>query len=223
MSKFSGINRIIFDLDNTLIKHNFAREHELIANHFGLVDCEEFKKELEYMFLNNIKYLKNHIVTKEYFVYVIEELMPILKDIGKTGYDLLEVIDKYHSGTLMEGADEILSYLYSSGYQIVAFTNWFGHYQLKILKKFGIDKYFERIYSWDDYYAKPNHLAMIRALENTDPACNVMIGDDLRGDVILPKSCGVKAIGFNVNYGSYKRSVRADADITNLIDIKKYL
>lgn len=223
MSKFSGVNRIIFDLDNTLIKHNFAREHALIAEHFGLAENEEFENQLSYMFLNNIKYLKNHIVTKDYFVYVIENLMPILKSMGKTGYELLEVIDKYHSGTLMEGADEILSYLYSSGYQIVAFTNWFGHYQLKILKKLGIDKCFERIYSWDDYYAKPNHLAMIRALENTQPSSNVMIGDDVLGDIILPKSCGVKAIGFNVNYGKYKKSVRADADVVSLIDIKKYL
>ena len=64
---------------------------------------------------------------------------------------------------------------------------------------------------------------MLRALENTEPSQNVMIGDDVHGDVILPKNSGVKVIGFNVNYGRYKNSVKADADIIRLIDIKKYL
>ncbi len=223
MSKFDGINRVIFDLDNTLIKHHFEREHVLIAKHIGLEGSTEFEKQLDNMFSNNLNYLKNIKVTKEYFCHVIEELMPILKKVGKTGEELLDIIDKYHSGTLMEGADELLEYLHESGYQIVAFTNWFGDYQFKILKKLGIDKYFERMYSWDDYYAKPHHQAMIRALGGTEPCKNVMIGDDVRGDVILPKSCGIKAIGFNVNYSVYKKDIKADADVTHLLDIKKYL
>lgn len=223
MSKFSGVNRIIFDLDNTLIKHDFERENICIAKQLGLENNDEFKRQFDGMFKNNSMYIKNTIVTEGYFITVIEKLMPILKDIGITGKDLLDIIDKYHAGTLMEGAQEILEYLSNKGYQIVAFTNWFGDYQLKILKKLGIDMYFERIYSWDDYFAKPNYFAMLRALDNTEPNQNVMIGDDVHGDVILPKSVGVKAIGFNVNYGRYKKSVKADADITNLIDIKKYL
>ena len=223
MSKFSGINRIIFDLDNTLIKHDFEKENMRIAEHLGLENNSEFREQFDSMFKNNSMYIKDTIVTKDYFATVIEKLMPILKDIGITGKDLLDIIDKYHAGTLMEGAKEVLEYLSCKGYQIVAFTNWFGDYQLKILKKLGIDMYFERIYSWDNYFAKPNYFAMLRALENTEPSQNIMIGDNVRDDIILPKSNGVKAIGFNVSYGRYKKSVKADADITKLIEIKKYL
>lgn len=223
MSKFSGVNRVIFDLDNTLIKHDFEKENIRISKYLGLENNDEFKKQFDYMFKSNGIYLKDTIVTEGYFVTVMEKLMPILKDIGITGKELLDIIDKYHAGTLMEGAKEILEYLYDKGYQIVAFTNWFGKYQLKILKKLGIDQYFERIYGWDNYFAKPNYFAMLRALENTDPNQNVMIGDNLRDDVILPKSVGVKTIGFNINYSNQKNNIKADADITRLIEIKKYL
>lgn len=223
MSKFSGVNRVIFDLDNTLIKHDFEKENIRIAKHLGLEDSSQFREQFDAMFKNNSKYLKDTIVTRGYFITVIERLMPILKDIGITGKDLLDIIDKYHAGTLMEGAEEILEYLSDKGYQLVAFTNWFGDYQSNILKKLRIYKYFERIYSWDDYFAKPNYFAMLRALENTQPNQNVMIGDDVHGDVISPKNAGVKTIGFNVNYGRYKNSVKADADITRLIEIKNYL
>lgn len=223
MSKFSEVNRVIFDLDNTLIKHNFEKENIRIARHLGLEGSYEFREQFDSMFKNHSTFIKNKIVTKQYFSGIIEKLMPILKDIGVNGSQFIEIIDVYNSGTLMEGAKEILEYLFEKGYQIVALTNWFSKYQLNILKKLEIAEYFERIYGWDDYYAKPNHFAMIRALEGTDVRNNVMIGDNLHGDVILPKSLGVKVIGFNINYGGYKDSVKADADITKLIDIKKYL
>ena len=224
MSRFSGVNRVLFDLDNTLIKHNFEKENEHIANHFDVEDKDEFRRQLDSMFKNSGQYIEGTIITKGYFVYVIEKLMPILKAIGKTGEDVLNALDMYHAGTLMDGAAETLKYLSNKGYQIVAFTNWFGEGQLKILKKLGIDDYFERIYGWDNYFAKPNYFAMLRALENTDASKNVMIGDNLHHDVILPKSVGVKTIGFNIDYKEGKNTtIRADADITRLMDIKKYL
>jgi len=223
MSKFSGVTRVIFDLDNTLIKHDYEQLSINISEHLGIKDQVAFRRQLDSMFQESSKYIKNKIVKIEYFASIIEKFIPMLKDVGVNGIEFLDMIDRYHTGTLMEDAKEVLDYLYDKGYQIVAFTNWFSKYQLNILKKLGIAEYFERIYSWDDYYAKPNHFAMLRALEGTDAKKNVMIGDDVLGDVILPKSNGVKAIGFNINYGRYVKSVKADADVTRLIDIKKYL
>ena len=223
MSKFLGVNRIMFDLDNTLIKHDFDGLNSRISKHFGLEGSEEFKKQFNAMLRNHHVYINGRIVTKEYFLSVIEKLMPILKTIGKTADELLNAIDMYHTGTLMEGADELLSYLNDKGYQIIAFTNWFYNGQMNILKKLGISEYFERIYAWDDYYAKPSHYAIERALAGTDPRKNVMIGDDVRSDIILAKSSGVKAIGFNVKYGKYGNNVNADVNVTSLIDVKKYL
>lgn len=223
MNKFSSVNRVIFDLDNTLIQHNYDEECAIVAKYLELEGNEEFKKEFNNMFKNNSKYLKNTKVTKDYFIYVIEKLMPILKLSGKTGEDLLNVMDKYLIGTLMEGAKEILEYLYDSGYQIVILTNWFYDYQVNILKRLGIYKYFERVYAWDDYYAKPHSFAILRALENTDVVNNVMIGDDLISDIELAKKCNICSIGFNINYSKCKNNVMADANVLKLIDIKKYL
>jgi len=223
MSKFSGVTRVIFDLDNTLIKHDFEKLNDTLANRFEVEDRETFKKQFSCMLLGHSAFLKKRIVTYDYFTKLIENMMPILKSLKINGADILEANDRYHTGSLMEGAEEILEYLCGKGYQIVAATNWFYQYQLNILNKLGISDYFERIYAWDDYYAKPNHFAMIKALDGTDEKSNIMIGDSAETDVKFAKNAGVKVIGLNVDYTKVKENMRADVDITNLLEIKNYL
>lgn len=223
MTMFSDVKRIMFDLDGTLIKHNFEKENLGLAAHFGLQGNEEFRRQLQQMFATNIKYIRNRKVSKEYFASIIQTTMPILETIGVSGMELLDTISLYHSGVLMDNAKDILEYLQEKGYEIVAFTNWFYSCQLMILKKLGIADYFERIYAWDDYFPKPSRYAMIRALNNTEPNENVLIGDNADTDVAYAKRYGVWAIGFNVDYKKHNSKVRADADIADLIEIKKYL
>lgn len=223
MTIFSDVKRVMFDLDGTLIKHNFEKENLGLAAHFGLQGNKEFRSQLQHMFATNIQYIRNRKVSKEYFARIIEKTMPILETIGVSGLELLETIDMYHSGVLMDNAKEILGYLQEKGYEIVAFTNWFYSCQLMILKRLGIAEYFERIYAWDDYFAKPNRYAMLRALNNTEPNENVLIGDSTDTDVAYAKKFGVWSIGFNVDYEKYNCKVKADVDITDLIEIKKYL
>lgn len=223
MTIFSGVKRIMFDLDGTLIKHNFEQENLGLAKHFGMQGNEEFRCQLMNMFATNIEYVKNRKVSRILFASVIERTMPILSTIGVSGVNLLDAIDEYHSGVLMNNAKEVLEYLYNKGYEIVACTNWFYNSQLKILRKLGISDYFERIYSWDEYYAKPSRYAMERALNNTEPKENVLIGDSAYTDIAYAKKYGVWSIGFNVDYEKYNSKVKADVDIADLIEIKKYL
>jgi len=223
MTKFSDVNRVIFDLDNTLIKHDFEKLNDTLAIVFEVEDKETFKKQFCNMLLGHSAHFKKRIVTYDYFTKLIENMMPILKPSHITGSDILEGIDRYHTGTLVEGAKEILEYLNVKGYQIVAATNWFYQYQLNILNKLGISSYFERIYAWDDYYAKPNHFAMIKALDGTHEKNNIMIGDNAETDVKFAKNAGVKVIGLNVDYAKVKENIKADVDITKLLEIKNYL
>ncbi len=226
MSMFSNVSRIIFDLDNTLIKHDFEGEQEFISRAIGLEGNADFKKQLENMFRTNINYIGWKVVTEEYFAEIIEHLIPILKEVDKTGMDVLNAIYDANPGELMCGAKDLLEYLQNSGYEIVVLTNWFYSHQFNALKRLGIFDYFERIYSWDTYYAKPNRLAMLRALGSTLPENNVVIGDDPLGDITVAKNCGINTIGFNIDYSKLARSKKikvADVNVSSLYEIKYYL
>lgn len=226
MNIFKDVNRIIFDLDNTLIKHDFESENLIISKELGFENSIEFKRQYSDMFKKHSSYINWKPITEEYFASVIENLMPILKINGKSGKDVLKALYDIKPGKLMDGAKELLEYLYSKDYEIVALTNWFYKHQLMILHHLGISNYFEKMYAWDDYYAKPNRLAMMRALASTDPINNVIIGDDPIGDITTAKKCGIKTIGFNINHDDFKKCSKikeADVYITSLSEVKNYL
>lgn len=221
-----NITRVIFDLDNTLIKHEFDYEYFRLLERLDVNNKKRFKEELSYMFGNHGKYLKKGIVTREKVCWAIEECMPILKEECLTGEDVLEAIRYVGAGKLMDGAEELLYYLQVKGYQIVALTNWFLSHQTYLLKKLDILQYFERIYAWDDYYAKPHRCAMLRALEQTDASENVLIGDDPLGDITGAKKFGMHTIAFNIDYDKLKgnrKIQKADVSVSNLAEIKRYL
>lgn len=221
-----NVNRVIFDLDNTLIKHNFEGENTKVIDILNITNVEEFKKQFKEMFSVHGKYLSKGIITRKDVEKVIEKCMPILEEENLTGDDILQAIYLTKAGALMPGAKELLEYLYDKGYQIVALTNWFFHHQVMMLKKLEINQYFERVYAWDDYYAKPNRYAMLRALDKTSASENVLIGDDPIGDITAAKKYGLKAIGFNIDYTKYTKSkkiIKPDINVSSLAEIKYYL
>ena len=222
----NDVKRIIFDLDNVVIKHNQIVEAEETGDAIGIIENERFKAQLAFMYSSINEYIKDTIVTEDILAETIEFLMPILKENGKTGKQLIAAINSGDTSCLMEDADEILQYLYSKGYQIVALTNWFYRYQVHVLERLNIFDYFDRVYAWDGYYAKPNRLAVIRALGNTNPLNNVLIGDDPISDIVPANKCGIHTIGFNIDYNRLKKVTEervADINITKLSEIKKYL
>lgn len=221
-----NVTRVIFDLDNTLIKHEFESENFKVIERLGVKNKQEFEKELSYMFKNQGKYLNKRIVTKKLVGEAIEMCMPILEEEHLCGEDVIDAVHYVGAGKLMEDADELLYYLNCKGYQIVALTNWFLRHQTKLLKKLDILNYFERIYAWDDYYAKPHRCAMLRALEQTDASQNVLIGDDPLGDITAAKKFGMYTIAFNIDYDKFKgnnKIQKADISVSSLSEIKRYL
>ena len=60
-----NVTRVIFDLDNTLIKHDFEMENFKVIEKLGVKNKQKFKKEFSYMFQNNGKYLKKKNCYKE--------------------------------------------------------------------------------------------------------------------------------------------------------------
>lgn len=197
MTMFKDVNRVIFDLDNTIFKHDAESEFKIICEKLKLPYNEIVVAQLCDFFNKNERYIKGKRVTKSYMGYVAEELIPMLKIKRIRGVEFIEVLNGIDTTSLMEGSIEVLEYLSEKGYMIIALSNWFLDHQYMVMKKLNISDYFERVYTWDDFYAKPDKRSLQRIINNNDEKEYVLIGDNLTNDILFAKSNGIKSIWFN--------------------------
>lgn len=219
MIEFSNVRRIIVDLDGTFIDHVRSNEAEELSEILGINYTTGFESQIKEFFKNNEKDIANRKVTYEYFEYLISYMIPTLKQNNKTGREFLNALN-LREHKLMSGAKETLEYLYEKRKPIVALTNWFATEQIEVLKKLDILQYFERIYGFDNNFAKPHKDAFIRALDYTDPESVVMIGDSILKDIFPAKCLGIKTIGYNIDKEKYSiQKYRPDLYVEHLLEI----
>ena len=217
-------SRILFDYDGTLILHDKENEGRQVAKLLGFAEWQtiEFEKRLR-------DYLENHFVIhgkkitrKAHY----ENLQMVFRpeEIGTTVKAIDEAITENSivSTKLVSGVKETLEYLATRGYQLCVFTNGFYNGQVANMKHKGIYEYFEKIYTWDDFYPKPDERAYYRALAKTDPTQNIMIGDTLATDIVPAKKLGIYTIG--INLGTQDISViKPDIIIKDLSELRQIL
>ena len=218
------INRVLFDYDGTLIIHDKENEAKQVAAILGLSleQLPEFEKRLG-LFFENYFTVTNRKMTYDLYLRNIRKVINP-EEFGTTARQLDEAIgEKCKSTTsLAPNANEVLEYLAAKGYQLCLFTNGFYKGQVESMKLKGIYDYFEKIYAWDNFYAKPDRRAFIRALAGTEPENNVMIGDSLRADIEPAKSLGIYTVGINMPVSS-EFYVKPDLVITDLVELKNIL
>lgn len=220
----SGINRIIFDIDGTLISHqDTEKEVSSLAFVLGVEFTPRFHKQINDFFAHNEKKIKDKTITKEFYGKVIKEMIPILTEFGLSPEDFLKAI-VLRKCELNHGVNETLQYLYAKGYTIVALTNWFALDQMKIMDDMGLLKYFEKVYGWDDSKPKPDINSYLKSLNNTPIENNIYIGDNPVNDIELPRKMGMKTIGYNINFKKYpEEKYIPNFYISNMLELKKIL
>ncbi len=194
-------NRILFDYDGTLIIHDKANEATNVAKLIGLDEfyMPEFSRRLNEFFHKHYNIMGRKI-TYEVYLENLERHIKIYRKFGIPAKRLADAMT-YNSNTntvLANSAKETLEYLVSRGYQLCVFTNGFYNAQVENMKLKGIYDYFEKVYAWDDFFAKPDTRAYFRALAKTDPSTNVMVGDTMITDILPAKEIGIYTIGINV-------------------------
>ncbi len=110
------------------------------------------------------------------------------------------------------GVEELLSALKARGAKIYIVTNKRHAPTQAIARKFGWDRLFDGIWSYDSLevkYKKPELLARLLKELNIDPQTAVMVGDT-RGDVESGQANRMATIG--VTYGYGRREELAGAD-----------
>lgn len=185
------IKKVIFDLDNTLIKW----EDKYI---FALVNTIK-KLNLDYDadMINKIdntlvNYSKEHsIYTKEMFCDYINKKCNI--NLPYEFYDILKEEQTMCYREFTESEIDTLEYL-SSKYELVILSNWLTYTQKKRLENAGILKYFSMVSGGDERELKPS-LNAFDIFDNKEEC--VMVGDDINNDILPAISVGMKAILLN--------------------------
>ena len=194
--------RVLFDYDGTILIHKSEEQGKSIAADLGLnkEQSEVFAAQLDYFFHNQKFFYTNKKVTYVTYLLAMVHYMPCILDYGldpeEVDYAICENNKK--QSELAKGVNKTLKYLKDKGYILCLVTNGFMKQQVDNMRYNGIYEYFERIYTWDDTYAKPDKRFMERVLADSNPEDNVFVGNDLISDIAMAQKAGVFAIGFNI-------------------------
>ena len=190
------IKRIIFDIDGTLITGvDFSSYVANTLKKYGIEDIEKTKQ-----FLLNIKEYE-----KTYNSYDRNLYLKFFSN--KLGCELnnhfLEIFFQELRKAIPENAEKIKSMLAAiNEYELVLLSNYFEESQRNRLTAMGINDYFSEYYG--ESIIKPNELDYRQAQGIYQPSECVIVGDDKRLDIDVPKSLGFKTIYVNEN-GDIKR------------------
>ena len=205
--------RIIFDLDGTLIEPNYAYDY--------FNSC--LSKYEAARFIPNIsKLLGNYEATYEN--YNMEILVRYLSEMTGIQFSA-DIINSWRAELrgrppkTIDGVIEVLEYLKERGYSLAVLSNWFLDDQVSRLSKAGLIQYFDDVYGGDKVL-KPDSRSFYEAAGDFSVSSCVMIGDNVSNDVIGAYRAGMDAIYFDRdNTSSCKTLVKKS--INNMKDLKE--
>lgn len=182
------IRRVIWDLDNTLMKRDLKAEESFFKENISVsqgLTLISLLSEYEDRFSNfDVSMLAAFCQEKVNF--------PIQEDFFRRWFS----VHVDYPGVIIDGAKEVLSYLYYLGVENVICTNDVSDIQRERLRKVGLLPYIQEVYG-GEYFFKPYKEAYIRAYGDYLPSQCMMIGDNLEKDVLAPRSLGITSWHYN--------------------------
>ena len=209
------MKKIIFDLDNTLLylSDEWQKYYQRVIDKYNL--------NISVLDLYNAidkfdKTHKNIIVTRALFCKFLNEKL----NINNMEYILEDLLKEYSNVPLLKLDEvyEVLEYLCSK-YELIAYSNWFTSNQIERLKKNKLDKFFKKIYGWDEIIMKPSSRSINEIIGCDEIKEYIYVGDNIKYDIEVPNSMGMKTILLNrkgIKQYKYK-------EIYNIKDLMKIL
>lgn len=208
------IKRIIFDVDDTLIPWHlkyfkgFRKHIKRNGINIGRLRYYKLLKSIE-------KYEYTHDCWKK------EEVISYMEDVaGMTfpdkSYDLIiEWLSNCVIGTASDELVNTLKYL-SKKYELVVLSNSFESVQRKRLEKYGILKYFKKVYG-GDIIMKPKEEAYLKSMGGCKPSECMIVGDNLLYDVIEPSKLGIKPVYVSKKKNKDYITVKSVVELKNIL------
>jgi len=151
--------------------------------------------------------------TPEFVAALLEQFKPLYDESG------------FPNTVPYPGVPELLNALKASGAKIYIVTNKRHAPTQGIVRKFGWDRLFDGVWSYDTLetkYKKPDLLARLMKDLGVAASDAVMVGDT-KGDIDAGKANGTATIGVSYGYGNRAELAEADWIFDNALDIVKNL
>lgn len=209
---------IITDLDNTVVMHNYNNEVQRLCKCAGIPYFEEIENEFYNFLFHFGEYVIHTRITHDSLAKVIEELMPVTCMFIPAA-EFLRKWRNFDSAVYTKESEEVLRRLKEQGYKVIAFTDWFGKEQRKVLSKLGYLPYFDMVYGWDNSFAKPDGRALRRIIKGNAKEDCLLIGDSLEKDIACANSEDITSIWLNSQNRVNTTAVQPDYTISDILQV----
>ena len=179
--------KIIFDLDGTLMNADFSLEDDFFSERLEKNDADKFVP------VKHDLLLKYEDLFSRYDIKCLSEFLTIGSGVKITEKLIREwiLIGSTFKDELVSDIVDVLEYLKSKDYELIVLSNWFKSTQVNRLKKMGLYDYFVDVYGGDEFL-KPNPISYLNVCDDVSKC--VMIGDNYHKDFLGPKNIGMGAI-----------------------------
>lgn len=187
------IRRIIFDLDNTLIKwkdeywNAVDRTFDELNLKYSNVDINKIKQAVDYYEDGRYDRYDKKLMHKTLEQFLEYELPKNFVDIW------MKNLGDCAPSEVDENVLETLKYL-KSKYDLVILTNWFKDSQIKRLKTCKIYDFFTNVYAAENFKMKPDKEAFIVAMGDYKSNECMVIGDSFKTDILGALNANIKSI-----------------------------
>lgn len=226
---------IFFDLDHTLWDHEKNAEETLFELYdlFELEGNSSFSSEqLSYAFkqINDQLWedFNRGVVKKSYIKYqrfdLIFDQLRLPLEQRPQNFSREYIARCPYKTNLISGATDILDDLRSKGYPLHIITNGFTDIQDVKLTQSGIKDYFDIVVTSESAKSKkPFRKIFDHALElaETSPSDAIMIGDNLKADIIGARNAQLDQIYFNPEGSVHSEDITYE--VRDLIEIASFL
>ncbi len=234
IKKVKIYRHLFFDLDRTLWDYDKNANEALaeILELHGLMpvfkNVEQFWKSFEKHNDELWDLYRNGIIKKEYLRDHRFELT--MNDFGTSNPELAQKLNEDFlklspkKTGLVDGAIDLLSYLKTKRYRMHILTNGFTHIQNLKMKESGLQNYFEHLFTSDKIGTnKPNRRMFEYAVKcvNAKKSESLMIGDDLRVDILGAQGFGMDQVYYNPSILPHQEN--PTFEISSLSELKMIL
>ena len=217
-----NVKTIIWDCDNTIWIHR-KDEVQIVCRHLSIEPTEEFSKQYYEFFKDFNLYFSDKKVTVGKIIWLIKKNMPILAEIGISAEVFYHIKIEMESSYLNEDALDAIKYLKSKNYRNIVLTDWMWDTQIRLLKKYGVLPYIDRVYTCDNQYLKKNPKTVSRIITPGKEISYLIVGDSIDSDITFAANAGIKSMWFNPGNLENNSKYKPTMEISSLLELCRVL
>ena len=220
------ITAVIFDADNTLWTADYRLMKSMLARELRIPYSKEFSEQFDSLLQNIWGFLVNKQrfsrITESTLLEAIATYVHVVKPKVFFGAFRKCLMSSCINSSKPE-ALEVVKQLHQRGYRIFVKSNSLTEVQIKRLEEFGFSPYVEQVIGCENSFVKPEPRSIAPLVNNQDPRSFIIIGDNLKTDIMLANLMFMDSIWLNEKGEKNHYHIFPTFEVSNLTQILDYL